>query len=115
MHRRTALTAVALFVAAPVQAHHGWSRYDTDRPLTLTGTVVEANYEYPHGTIRLETPDKAWSVVLAPPSRMASRGLPREALKVGEVATVTGYAHKDVADELRAERITIGGATTELR
>ncbi len=56
-----------------------------------------------------------WTVVMTPPTRMENRGLPREMLKAGTTATVVGYPNKAEADELRAERITIGTKTTELR
>lgn len=115
MRFRNAIAAAALVVALPATAHHGWSQYADDRPLTLTGTITESSYEFPHGTIRLQTDDKTWTVVLAPPSRMANRGLARESLKPGNPATVMGFPHKTVADELRAERITLNGLTTELR
>lgn len=46
---------------------------------------------------------------------MSNRGLPGEALKVGEEATVEGYPSRREASEMRAERITIGGKTVELR
>ena len=52
-----ALLAVSL-VAAPAAAHHGWSSYDSDNAITLTGKITEASYTYPHGTIMLETPGK---------------------------------------------------------
>jgi hypothetical protein len=115
MRRRTAIIGLAALLTAPALAHHGWSQYADDRPLTLTGTITESSYEFPHGTIRLQTDDKTWTVVLAPPSRMTNRGLAREALKPGAPATVMGYPHKTVGDELRAERITLNGVTTELR
>ena len=66
----------ATLAALPALAHHGWSEYDSSRPLTLTGKVVASGYEHPHGHIRLEAPGKTWLVILAPPSRMESRGLP---------------------------------------
>ena len=110
------LLAGALAVSAgSALAHHGWNSYDASEALTLTGSIAEANYENPHGTIRLQTGEKLWLVVLAPPFRMRNRGLPPEALTVGETAPVVGYAHKSEADELRAERIVIGGASVELR
>ncbi len=96
-------------------AHHGWSGYDSSKELTLTGTIKEAGYEHPHGSVRLETPGKTWVVVLAPPSRMENRGLKREMLKPGTTATVVGYPNRTEPDELRAERITVAGKTTELR
>jgi hypothetical protein len=114
---RRVLVLVVLLELVPVAAiaHHGWSSYDSSRPLSLDGTIREAGYEHPHGYVKLETPDKTWLVVLAPPSRMENRGLPRETLKPGTKATVVGYQKRDDPVELRAERITIAGKTTELR
>jgi hypothetical protein len=109
-----ALMIVALVPAAAL-AHHGWSGYDATRPLTLTGVIKDSGYEHPHGHVSLETPGKTWSVVLAPPSRMDNRGLPREMLKPGVSATVVGYPHRSDPQEMRAERITIEGKTVELR
>ncbi len=109
------LAAGAALAALPAAAHHGWSSYDNARPLTLTGTIVEADYSYPHATIRLEADGKSWLAVLAPPSRMSGRGLASAAHKSGVQATVEGYPSRNDATELRAERIVIGGKTTELR
>ena len=93
----------------------GWSGYDATKELTLTGTITESGYEHPHGHVRLDVPGKVWLVVLAPPTRMESRGLPASKLKVGTKATVVGYPNRSNPDEMRAERITIDGATVELR
>ena len=108
-------TAQLAALAQPVAAHHGWGEYDADKVLELTGTIKESTYEQPHGHIALQTKDKVWHVVLAPPSRMQNRGLPESALKPGNVATVVGYPNRNKPDEMRAERITIDGKTVELR
>jgi hypothetical protein len=108
-----AMAAGALVTSA--WAHHGWSEYDSSKPLTLTGVIKEAGYEHPHGHVRLETPGKTWSVVLAPPSRMERRGLAKEALKAGAKVTVVGYPNREKTEEMRAERITVNGKTIELR
>ena len=108
--------AAALLLAAPLAlAHHGWSEYDDSKPLELKGTISSAGYEHPHGIVQLQAGDKTWTVVLAPPSRMANRGLEQAALAPGAAATVNGYPNRSKPDELRAERITIAGKTTELR
>jgi hypothetical protein len=107
--------AAALAFALPALAHHGWSEYDPNQSLTLTGKILEAGYEHPHGHVTLETPGKTWHVVLAPPSRMQSRGLAPEAIAKGQVVTVVAYPSKGKPDEARAERITAGGKTVELR
>ena len=117
MRSRTALFLSTLLALAPAAAlaHHGWSGYDASQVLNLTGTIRDAGYEHPHGYVKLETPDKTWLVVLAPPSRMENRGLPREMLKAGTKASVVGYPNRSDLGEMRAERIIIGDKTTELR
>ena len=100
---------------APALAHHGWSGYDSAREMTLTGTIAEAGYEHPHGYVKLQAGGKVWVVVLAPPTRMENRGLARAALQPGATATVVGYPNRTDPGEMRAERITVAGKTTELR
>ncbi|MHC8400581.1 DUF6152 family protein [Pseudomonas sp. MDT1-17] len=104
-----------LLSATAAFAHHGWSEYDSSNTLQLNGTIEESGYSHPHGSVRLKTQDKTWNVVLAPPSRMENRGLSQDMLKVGNTVTVVGYQNRNKPDELRAERITVGDKTTELR
>ena len=57
--------------------------------LNLTGVIREMGYDNPHGFVNLQVDNgkgKIWHAVLAPPSRMQSRGLEKEALKVGGTA-----------------------------
>lgn len=115
MQRRSILLLAALAVPAVALAHHGWGEYDASQPLTLTGTIEQVAYEHPHGSVRLKTSGKIWEAVLAPPSRMESRGLAKDLLVVGAQATVEGYPSKRKPDEMRAERITVAGKTVELR
>lgn len=111
------LAAVLLAMASlPAIAHHGWSTYDQTKPLTVTGKVVESHYENPHATIRVDADGKRWFAVLAPVSRMESRGATQEKVAVGKQVTMVGYQSKEKADEMRVERITVdGGQTVELR
>lgn len=96
--------------------HHGWSNYDQEKPINLSGEILNFSYENPHGMATIEGDDgKTWKVVLAPPSRMDSRGLSKDMLKAGTKAKVLGYPHKEKDDEMRAENITIGDKKVELR
>lgn len=112
--RRLILLALAAIPLAAV-AHHGWSEYDSTNLLKLTGTIESSGYEHPHGFIKLKTPAKTWVAVLAPPSRMETRGLSKEMMKNGTTVTVEGYANKKELEEMRAERIIVAGKTIELR
>ena len=116
--RATALSLVALpTFATATLAHHGWSAYDEKMPLTVPGAITESSYTNPHGTIKLRATDggKVWDVVLAPVSRMQTRGLTEAMLKPGTVVTVLGYQHRKVATEMRAENITVDTKKVELR
>jgi hypothetical protein len=109
--------AILLLAAVPTLAlaHHGWSEYDAATTLTLTGTIEKSGYEHPHGYVTLQSNGKRWTAVLAPPSRMDNRGLTSAMLKPGTKVTIVGYPNRNVADEMRAERITVDGKTVELR
>jgi Family of unknown function (DUF6152) len=112
---RTIIPIAFTVAASAASAHHGWSEYDSAKTLKVAGVVKQSGYEHPHGHIQLEAADKTWLVVLAPPSRMSARGLPAAELKPGIKAEVVGYANRSKPEEMRAERITIGGKTVELR
>lgn len=112
---RLAALVVAATLAGGAFAHHGWSEYDSTSELKLTGKIVASGYEHPHGFVRLETPGKTWLCVLAPPTRMDNRGLPKDALTAGNIATVVGYPNRTKPEEMRAERIIVQGKTVELR
>ena len=108
-----ALAVTALGTGAAV-AHHGWSQYDDGVELDLTGEVLEASFANPHATMRFQADGKAWRVILAPPSRMASRGLTDAVLQPGVEATVVGHPHRSDPEEMRAERVTVDGQTYEM-
>jgi hypothetical protein len=105
----------ATLAVTPALAHHGWSGYDSGKPVTLAGTVTEVSYTYPHATIKLDVAGKTWLAVLAPPSRMSSRGISGSDITVGAKASVEGYVSRDDGAEMRAERITLDGKVYELR
>lgn len=115
MNRRHLLVAALAAVPLLATAHHGWSEYDTTQVLQLTGTIEASGYEHPHGQIKLKTPAKTWTAVLAPPSRMENRGLTKAMVAIGATVTVEGYPNKGKPEEMRAERITSAGKTVELR
>jgi hypothetical protein len=111
-----AAIAIAILAAAgTATAHHGWGAYDADRPITVSGPIRAVAFEQPHVSVRVEAADKTWTVVLAPISRMNSRGAGEDVVQVGRTITAFGYPHREIADEIRAERITIDGRTIEMR
>jgi hypothetical protein len=95
--------------------HHGWANYDQTKTLDYVGTVEEFKFENPHATARVKDKKKTWLVILAPTSRMESRGVPSDKIVKGSKLRVVGYPHKTIKDEMRAERIYVDDVKFELR
>lgn len=109
-------TTLGLLLAGAIaQAHHGWSSYDADQLLTLEVPLQSVNYRNPHADVSIEHKGRTWQVILAPISRLQSRGLPEADLTAGKTVTIVGYPRKDGTAEIRAERIIVDGRTIELR
>ena len=106
---------LTLSFATPLMAHHGWGGYDVANPVTVEGKITTVKFENPHATITVETSEKTWTVILAPTSRMISRGASPELIAVGQPIAAYGYPSRSDEAEMRAERITVDGKTIELR
>lgn len=111
------LSLFVLFVASasPSIAHHGWSSYDGANLVKVEAPVEAVRYQQPHGEIEVMYEGKRWVIVLAPPSRMKSRGLSEDDLKVGTTVVVEAYPKRNGEAEMRAERVSVNGKTIELR
>jgi hypothetical protein len=59
-------------LAAPVLAHHGWSSFDQDKPLYLSGTLTQVRWQNPHTEVML----RADAVKL--PEGIATRPVPAQ-------------------------------------
>ena len=112
---RPIIAVTLLLLSGAALAHHGWGSYDASKPLTVRSPVEKLKWENPHVHIDVKHDGAVWEAVLAPPFRMEARGLKREMLKAGAVVAVEGYPSTKGERELRAERITVGGKTFELR
>jgi hypothetical protein len=108
------LSAIALLTGAAF-AHHGWGSYDAAKPVTVAGPVLTSKFENPHATVTVRGSDKVWTVILAPTSRMSSRGATEKVIAVGNSISAYGYPSTVEKDEMRAERITVDGKTYEMR
>ncbi len=109
------LTLASASLALPVLAHHGWAGYDAQKAFTTTGKIVKSTYGNPHSQIDIEADGKTWHFVLAPPSRMQSRGVSEDMIAVGKTATAHGYPHTSDASEARIEYLVLDGKRFELR
>ncbi len=105
----------ALLAGGAALAHHGWGSYDAGSKFSVTSTVQTIEWQNPHVMVVVSYRNKSWDAVLAPPFRMSARGLDPDMIKPGTTVTLEGYPSTRVENEMRAERITAGGRTFELR
>ena len=89
-----------MLAAVPVQAHHAFAaEYDSEKPITFTGTVTKVEWLNPHARIYVDVKDEAgkvvnWDCELGPPNGLMRRGWRRDSLKAGHVVTVSGFRSK---------------------
>jgi hypothetical protein len=110
------IVAIGCLIApGAAAAHHGWSSYDVEKPITVNAPLTDVAWRNPHGTAKVVYRGKTWDVVLAPVARMEARGLTEAMLGPKSVVTLYGYPRQDGTAEMRIERISAGGKTIELR
>ena len=95
-------TAGLLLAAAmPMLAHHAFSaEYDRTKPVKVTGTVSKVEWLNPHVWFYVDVKDDTgkittWGFSGGPPGMLQRAGITKDALKVGDVITVTGFRAKD--------------------
>ena len=101
---------VAVALAAPVSAHHGWGEYQ-DSQFEITGTLATpVSLSGSHATTTMRVNGDVWDVVLAPPARTARAGLTEDVIPVGAEVTASGHRHLDASKlEMKTERLTWNG------
>jgi hypothetical protein len=109
-----ACASVSLTFSAAL-AHHGWGSYDASKLMIVESVITRVEWQNPHVHAGVNHENAAWELVLAPPFRMDTRGMNPDMIKVGTRVRVEGYRSTRVEHELRAERISVGGKTFELR
>jgi hypothetical protein len=88
--RLTLSTLVLLALSAPALAHHGTSRYDLDKTVTLSGTVTGFDWGNPHCLVHLDVKSEKgevqhWTLELASPFTMAHAGWSKDSIMLGDM------------------------------
>jgi hypothetical protein len=89
-----------LAVSVPVFAHHGYAAYDTDRKVTLKGTVTRWIWSNPHCLLQLDVTDDSghvvhWIMETENPSTMTRGGWTDKSIKTGDQITVNALPVKN--------------------
>jgi uncharacterized protein DUF6152 len=95
---------LAASLAAPAMAHHSAAAYNTQQPMTITGTVTEYRFRNPHifMTVAVKNADGSTSsieVEAGAASVLGPRGFTKDAVAVGDVVTIAGNPARNAADK----------------
>lgn len=110
-----ALIGVAMIVVAygaSAAAHHSFvAEYDGTKPVKVTGTVTKVEWMNPHIWFYVDVKDESgkvenWAFSGGAPGILQRRGIPRDALKVGDTITVEGFRARDGSNNASGGRVT---------
>ncbi len=112
----TALSACALFAllaSQPAEAHHAFAaEYDSNQPLSVTGTVTKAQWVNPHSWLYVDVKDAKgvvtnWGWEFGAPFSLREKGLTKTTLPIGEVVTLHGFKAKSGQNYAYASTLTL--------
>lgn len=88
-----AFGVAASLLCAPLAAHHGYAAYETDRKVTIQGTVTAWFWANPHCVLQVDVTDEHgqtvhWSAETENPTTMTRQGWAKDSLKPGDQVTV---------------------------
>jgi hypothetical protein len=94
---------------------HQWSAYDLANAQKLSGILRQITFDDTMPRLTLEVDGKPFVIILAPAPRMEFRDLTEDMLKPGMTLAVVAYRSKARPTEYRAQNMTVGGQTIDLR
>ena len=102
-----------MLVGVPLFAHHGTGvAYETEKEVTLKGTVTEWMWSNPHCGILFDvTDDKGqvvhWGAELGNPHALSQAGMSKDVLKAGDKITITGHPARSGAPRMTLDQFVL--------
>ena len=103
VQRLAALGFLSLVLTVPVVAHHSAAAFDTQKNVTLTGTLTKYRFANPHIFLTLDVKKEDGSttsveVEAGAASVLNGLGFTQDKLKVGDIITITGNPSRKTPD-----------------
>lgn len=112
------MLTVVCSAAVSLRAHHSFAaHYDTSKPITIQGSIVEVRLTNPHSWFYLDVKDATgrvvrWSVEAGTPSGMIRNGYKRAELPSGTVVTITGFPSRQSPNVAMLRQLTTAAGKT---
>jgi hypothetical protein len=94
-------------------AHHSFAaEYDSNKPITLKGSVLKVEWTNPHAWIYVDVKDESgkvtgWACELGSPNLLMRAGWTHQSLKFGDEVTVEASLAKDGSKMANARVVTM--------
>ena len=102
-----------LLLVEPAMAHHSTAMYDTQNPVTITGTVKRFEWTNPHAFVYLDVKDEKtgrlveWEVEMMSLNHLRGYGWTSKTVKPGDQLSATGAPAKSGAPSMIANRMKL--------
>jgi hypothetical protein len=94
------LALLSTAIVLPAYAHHSHEIFDNENVVTLSGSVSEFGWSFPHSELILDVTDAqgahtAWNLEMGSPRQLERYGWTNRALMAGEEVSVIIYPKRD--------------------
>jgi hypothetical protein len=112
----TSIAALLVF-SAPLSAHHGTAAFDTNKTVTVKGTITDFQFINPHAQVFFEVKNEKgeieqWQGELTAPNKLSRAGWTKRTLKPGDAVTVGGNPAKSGAHTLWIRKLIAADGTS---
>jgi hypothetical protein len=116
MNKNALVCGIALCLmagAVPLLAHHSFAaEYDSNKPITVTGTVTKVEWMNPHARFYVDVKGADgkvtnWNFELGAIPVLLKQGWRKNSLKEGDQVTVEGLRAKDNSNAASTRRVTL--------